>query len=273
MLFCLACVWLVARWAITRTTVVRTVHNVIPHETQTWYQRAASRLLSRAEATRIYLTASSLAQANDPRGHIVKHGRYREWFDSLGSNNITQYAETGVVPDDTPIILFFGMVRPYKGVEELLSAFGQMSRPARLRVVGKPSTAQYQAQIEELASHLNHVELDLRHVPDDELWAALHTATLIVLPFRKITNSGSLILALDAAVPVLVSDSPTARELADEVGEQWLRIYPNELTGDILNQALIWASTPRASEPDLSSREWQTIGRQYVTVYQKALAK
>lgn len=260
----LACVALAARWKLTRTTVVRTVHNLAPHETQAWYQRAAGRLLARAEVARVYLTAASLASADDPRGHVIKHGRYREWFDAL---------EVPVPPRDDPdgpegpAMLYFGWLRPYKGVEELLTAFGQLERPARLRVLGKPLNAEYQNQIETLATA--RTDLDLRHVPDDELWAALHRATLVVLPFRKITNSGSLILALDAGVPVLVSSSPTTEELADEVGDQWLRTYDGTLTATVLDEALTWATTgnrPTAG-PDLSSRDQRTIGREYVELY------
>ncbi len=266
---CLACVALVVRWKLTRTTVVRTVHNLTPHEQQAWYQRAAGRLLARAEATRIYLTASSLATVDDPRGHVIKHGRYREWFDAL---------EVPVPPRDDPdgpdgpTVLFFGMVRPYKGVEELLTAFGQLGRPARLRVLGRPLDQQYQTQIETLAAAHEHTELDLRHVPDDELWAALHSATLVVLPFRRITNSGSLILALDAGVPVLVSSSPTTEELADEVGDQWLRTYDGTLDAAVLDEALTWATTGarQATGPDLSSRDQQTIGREYVELYTRS---
>jgi len=261
----LACVALAARWALTRTPVVRTVHNLAPHESQAWYQRVAGRLLARAEVARVYLTASSLATADDPRGHVIKHGRYREWFDAL---------EVPLPPrDDPPTVLFFGMLRPYKGVEELLAAFSELDRPARLQVLGRPHTAQYQAQIETLAAADDRTELDLRHVPDEELWAALHRATLVVLPFRKITNSGSLILALDAGVPVLATASATTEELADEVGDQWLRTYPGTLTAQTLDQALTWAAAPRDATPDLSARDQRTIGRQYVELYARLLSR
>jgi len=269
---CLACVALAGRWRLTRTVVVRTVHNLAPHEAQRWYQRAAGRLLARAEAARIYLTASSLATADDPHGHVIKHGRYRQWFDAL---------EVPVPPRDDPegpdgpTVLFFGMLRPYKGVEELLAAFGHLERPARLRVLGRPHTAQYQTQIQTLAAADQRTELDLRHVPDEELWAALHRATLVVLPFREITNSGSLILALDAGVPVLVSSSPTTKELAEEVGDQWLRTYDGTLSAKVLDEALTWAATRPgpAAGPDLSSRDQRSVGREYVALYRTLLAR
>ncbi|MCL2422390.1 MAG: glycosyltransferase, partial [Micrococcales bacterium] len=257
---CVACVALVARWALTGTPVVRTVHNLTPHEPQKWYQRAAARLLERAEVARVYLTASSVEPHPPAPAHIIKHGRYRDWFDEVPVD----------VTDDGATVLFFGIVRPYKGVEELLAAFGDLDRPARLRVLGKPLDSQYQARIEALA-HDERVELDLRHIPDAELWPALHQATLVVLPFRNVTNSGSLILALDAGVPVLVSSSPTTQEVAHEVGDQWVRTYSGDLTAKVLDDALTWAASKPESGPDLSARDQATIGAQYVALYREVL--
>ena len=64
------------------------------------------------------------------------------------------------------------------------------------------------------------VRLDLRFLPDDVLPVVLAAADLIVLPYRRIQNSGSAILALSANRPVLVPDLGAMRELQDDVGER-----------------------------------------------------
>ncbi|MCL2467420.1 MAG: glycosyltransferase [Micrococcales bacterium] len=262
---CLACLALASRWALAGTPVVRTVHNLTPHEPQSWYQRVAGRLLERSEVARVHLSASSAAHDPHVPTYVIRHGRYRDWFGETPPQPAQPDAEV-------PTMVFFGQVRPYKGVEELLTAFAGLDRPARLRVLGKPLDERYRAHVESLVCD-ERVELDLRYVPDAELWPVLHQATLVVLPFRNVTNSGSLLLALDAGVPVVVSSSPAIEEVAHEVGDQWVRTYTGDLTATVLHDALTWAMAPREGSPDLSERDQATIGAQWVTLYRDVLGR
>src|SRR3546814_5148979 len=86
------------------------------------------------------------------------------------------------------------------------------------------------------------------------------SADLVVIPFRKATNSGSVALALSFARPVAVPDIPVFREVRDIVGSDWLYLFPGELDAAGLERIIAWArTTPRAAEPDLGELDWERI--------------
>src|SRR3546814_4463074 len=83
---------------------------------------------------------------------------------------------------------------------------------------------------------------------------------LVVIPFRKATNSGSVALALSFARPVAVPDIPVFREVRDIVRSDWLYLFRGELDAAGLERIIAWArTTPRAAEPDLGELDWERI--------------
>jgi glycosyltransferase involved in cell wall biosynthesis len=102
------------------------------------------------------------------------------------------------------VVLFFGLLRPYKGVEVLLDAWRGIDG-AELWIVGRP-----RMPLEPLlASAPGGVRFIPRFIPDAELPAYFRRADLIVLPYRRterFDQSGVLFTALAFARPVIVSD-------------------------------------------------------------------
>jgi glycosyltransferase involved in cell wall biosynthesis len=100
--------------------------------------------------------------------------------------------------------LFFGRIRPYKGLDLLRDAFAELRRrqpAARLRVVGA-------GDIEAVApglSALPGVTVESRWVPEAEMPALIAAAHAVVLPYREASQSGVLPLALACGVPVVAT--------------------------------------------------------------------
>ncbi|MDR0837606.1 MAG: glycosyltransferase [Propionibacteriaceae bacterium] len=267
---CLMLAVLLLRLDLRKTRVVRTVHNLEPHESLNSAQKLLLRRLDRMTDYRIYLSASSMAEPCGEHASIIKMGRYTEWFADM--NPVTM-AST-VVDKFGPELLFFGMVRPYKGVEDLIEAFAACDFPVQLRVVGKAKDEHYGDQLLQRTAELAHALLDLRFVDDNELWDVIKRADLVVLPFRNITNSGSLILALNAGKRVLMPDSPLAREMVEEFGSEWVCTYSGELAPQVIKGALSHLDdTARfPNGPDMPDRDWAVIGAQHADVYNSLLA-
>ena len=113
------------------------------------------------------------------------------------------------------VYLFLGGVRPYKGVELLLEAFGALDDPhARLLVAGHAHRPAYAAAIEALADRDARVRLILRHVPDDELQFFFQASDACLLPYRTVTTSGAAILALSFGCPIVAPRLGPFPELA-----------------------------------------------------------
>jgi glycosyltransferase involved in cell wall biosynthesis len=108
-----------------------------------------------------------------------------------------------------PGILFFGQIKPYKGVDVLVEAALRLAaRGCRftVTVAGRPYEPLdgLKAKIE-AAGAGSRFRFDLRHVPDDALAAYLARADLVVFPYRHIDASGALTLAIAAGKPIVAT--------------------------------------------------------------------
>ncbi len=114
-----------------------------------------------------------------------------------------------VVPDDRPLLLFAGFVRPYKGLDILLDALPMVlaQRPVHLLVAGEfwQGSANYQAQIARLGLD-NVVTLVDKYLPNEVLAACVDRADVVVLPYRSATQSGIIQLAFGLGTPVITTN-------------------------------------------------------------------
>lgn len=258
------CALLLRLW-VTATPVVRTLHNLRPHEDGGWMERLLLRGLDRLTTRRIRINA-----ADDDDGaaaDTILHGHYRDWFAARR------------VPAAVPgRVLYFGLIRPYKGVEALLDAFRGLPgstlagiKPT-LRIVGNPSTQTMRETVQSACDTDPRIGALLRYVDDDVLAREIGEAQLVVLPYRQMLNSGALLLALSLSRPVLAPWSEANARLADEVGRGWVHLYRDELGADTLSTALhALRATPPQGSPDLSRRDWPALGRQHHATYLNAL--
>ena len=123
-------------------------------------------------------------------------------------------------------ILFFGLIRQYKGLDVLLRALAEVP-DARLLVAGDPLDPVEPLQA--LARELEvtpRVEWRLGFLPDEEIPRLMREATLVALPYRKIDSSGVLATALGHGRPAVVTDVGGLPDAIREFGAG--RIVPPE---------------------------------------------
>src|SRR5262249_55929097 len=121
------------------------------------------------------------------------------------------------LPPDAEIVLFAGLIEPYKGLADLIAAFGPLAarRPAaRLVVAGKPNEPfePYCRQLRALGL-LDRSVLDLRFLPEAELAAYLCAADVVALPYRETTASGLLFAARRFGCPVVATNEGDLAEI------------------------------------------------------------
>ncbi|WP_022883449.1 glycosyltransferase [Glaciibacter superstes] len=242
-----------------RIALVRTIHNITPHEAHgavtTWIEGLSARWTT----LWIRLNERTVPPTDAPVETIL-HGDYRSWF--------ARFDQPAPVVGR---VLFFGLIRRYKGVEELIAAFSDITDDSlELRIVGRPSSTTVRSAIEAVASADERVSCVLHYVDDEQLAAEVGAAELVVLPYRDMHNSGAAILALSLGRPILVPNTDTNRDLANEVGPDWVRRFPGSLSADTVVDALAAARVVASGDPDLSGREWSVVGAQHADAYERA---
>jgi glycosyltransferase involved in cell wall biosynthesis len=115
------------------------------------------------------------------------------------------------------VILFFGFVRKYKGLDRLLAAMPEIVRripDLHLLVVGEffDDAAPYLQQIREGGVE-SHVTIHDTYVPNDQVAEWFSAADMLVLPYHSATNSGIAQIAYNFATPVIVTDVGSLSEV------------------------------------------------------------
>lgn len=244
--------------------VVRTVHNVDPpKDVPPWERRLLERVERRTDF-RILLNGESGRGVDGPTA-VIPHGHYRDWFADIPAGEAR--AST---------LGFVGLVRRYKGVEHLISVFQQTSSDhpdMRLLIAGNPTSAEIADEVRALAASDDRIDLDLRYLPEEEFARAVMSVQAVVLPYRFMHNSGTVLAALSLGRAVLVPDNEVNAALAREVGDGWVFTYDGDLDADDLERFWCGTRTVRAGEPDLSSRGWAQTGARHLEAYRAAVAQ
>jgi beta-1,4-mannosyltransferase len=257
-----AVVALLLRWTLLRTPVVRTLHNLEPHEGGGRFERLLLRWMDRLVMRWIRINATTEPRA--PGTDTALHGHYRDWYAGIDKPATVQGR-----------LLHFGLIRPYKGVEALFDAMKGMQEPGcTLRIVGNPANAQMRTLVEQACDGDARISSLLQYVDDPTLAHEISEAELVVLPYREMHNSGTLLLSLSLSRPVLVPRTPNNAAVADEVGDGWVFMYEGELTAEVMQAGLRRARAMSGRrEPDLSLRDWARAGEQHYRSYAAAIGQ
>jgi glycosyltransferase involved in cell wall biosynthesis len=194
--------------------VVLTAHDLLPREPRPGQLFAQCRLLQTVSAVVVHSQYGRRVLVDevgvDPdRVHVIHHGAFE---------HLTQLEERPALPpelSDTghPVVLYFGLIRPYKGLEVLLDAWRQVSG-AELWVVGRPMM-----DIAGLrAGAPDSVRWVPRFVKDAEVAGLLRRAEVVVLPYtrtERFDQSGVLASALGFGKAVVLTDIGGFGEVAD----------------------------------------------------------
>lgn len=257
---------LLARLRLQGIAVVRTVHNVRSHEQA---PSSEERLLDRFDRR-----TDLCIRLNETTGGLpgvpvrtISHGHYRDWFSRI--------PPAGRVPGR---VLFFGLVRPYKGVDTLVTAFSELavaedSLALSLHIVGRPYTEEIGGDLERRVQGDDRIRLRLGHASEEILAQEIYESTLVTLPYREMHNSGAVLLALSLGRPVLVPSNAVTEALRVEVGGEWIQTYAGDFSPEVLARALTSvAAIDDGSPPDLTRRDWPAIARSHSTAYADAVS-
>jgi glycosyltransferase involved in cell wall biosynthesis len=147
---------------------------------------------------------------NPERIRVIPHGAFEHMIAMPDERPLPpELAEV-----EAPVILCFGTIRPYKGIDVLLRAFAQIEG-AELWVVGRPLNTPMEP-LQELAT--DGVRFVSRYLAEPEVPAFFRRADVVVLPHREVDQSGVLNVALAFGKPIVMSSVGGFEEVANDTG-------------------------------------------------------
>ncbi len=248
-----------------RTPLVLTAHDVLPREPRRGQLAAQRRLYAHFDAVVVHsehgrrrLTGELGVAAE--RVHVIPHGAF---------THLAELPAPAPFQTERPVVLCFGLMRPYKGLDVLLDAWRGVE-DAELWVVGMP-----RMDIEPLrAAAPPGVRFVPRFVPDAELPAYFRAASLVVLPYREIDQSGVLFTALAFGKPLLLSDVGGFPEMAATGAARIVPAGdPSALRGALrellADPAALDEMQARAAAAAVGEFSWSSVARRTLALYEQ----
>ncbi len=267
-----------------RPKLVLTAHDVLPREPKPGQLDAQRRLYERFDAVVVHSEHGRgrlLELGVDPdRVHVIAHGALTHLAEPpagppLGGAEPPAGAPLGggmggpSINGDGPVVLFFGLLRPYKGLEVLLRAWREVGGNGReLWIVGMPRMDLTAL----LADAPSGVRLVPRFIPDAELPAYFTRADLVVLPYLEADQSGVLFTALAFGKPLLLSDVGGFPEVAATGAARTVPAGDSAALGEALRELLadpaaLSVMAERARAAAAGPYSWDAIAKRTLALY------
>ena len=202
---------------LTKKKLVYTAHNILPHEgagaketeqLKKWYRLCDAIIVHNEHSKQVLI---GFVPGVADKIHVIPHGTYDDFS-----------AFVKPVPHEKTVFLQFGMIRKYKGIDDLMKAASMLNPEYRKRIriviAGNQrkdlDNTDYQALMDELGVR-DVVEFLPQRVPDEKVPDYFNGADCSLFPYKEIYGSGALLMAYSFEKPVIASDIPTFVEETD----------------------------------------------------------
>jgi len=146
---------------------------------------------------------------------IINLGNYRSIYPALTDKS--EARKKLLIPHGVrSIFLHQGLLKPYKGIEDLIQVWNQNDNDVKedmLIIAGKSFDAAYENALISLISNSKTIRLIARYVTDEEISTLYSACDVVVLPFRRIMASSSLMVAISFGKPVIAPRVGATEEL------------------------------------------------------------
>lgn len=256
--------------------VVYTFHNLLPHEGMGEEMDFRVRRLMIKHADLLFCFSNrQRAQLQETFGPlplaVIPHPNYIGYYpDNLPADECRRRLG---LPQEARVFCYLGLVRPYKELEALITAFDGLQAPdLHLLLAGVSLEEQLGRRIAELTQGKARIHSYLRWIEDEELQVFLKAADAVVLPYGRCWCSGAMLLAFSFGKPVISAD-PLMIDNPAGLGFFYAEAagLPAALEQGGGSQEL--AEMGRRCLEYARSQPWSKAGRQFATAYLTACDK
>lgn len=203
---------------------------------------------------------------------VVPHGHYRDYYTAPSKAAILRKE---LKLDYRPVLLCFGLIRPYKNLPSIIRAWRELPEPRpQLLIAGRPMDSEITEVIKQEAGDSKDVHLLLRFIHGDEVPTIFAIADVVLMPYmtRSALNSGVAHLALSLSRPAVLNDTPANRNLRDVFGGEWVWLCDGT-PEDALRTALVAAATTRPETLDLDVINYKRLAAETLCAYSDAIVR
>ena len=193
--------------------------NIIPHEPR-FFDTPLTRRFVRSVSGCVTLSTAVqedlMRLCPGARSTVIPHPVYNHFGEKLPREEAEKILG---IPHGGINLLFFGLIRHYKGLDILLRAFDTLPSQYRLIIAGEPygDFSECRSLIDNSPAR-NRIFLFDRYIPDASVPAFFSAADATVLPYRSATQSGVNAVALNFEVPMIVTDTGSLRDSVENAG-------------------------------------------------------
>lgn len=193
-----------------KVKIVVTAHNIIPHEPKDKDKVNFSRLYNEVDQIIVHSNknieqAKKILKINDyKKFNVIPHGNFA--FSVPHNTSHSQLRESFGINEKDKTLLFFGLIREYKGLDILLESLNILNRKFhdwKLIIAGNSDNfLSYEKQIKEYEIE-NKVIKNISYIPIEEVGNYFIASDVVVLPYRNIYQSGVVQMSYSYGKPII----------------------------------------------------------------------
>lgn len=270
---------------VARRKIVITLHNLVAHERlyPALEHRMFTLTLKLADGVIVHNTYSKkmacrMYNTDENKIRIIPHGNFSLYY----RNHISRKAARGIlkIPENKFVMLFFGGIRPYKGIEQLLDIMEDLlayEKDLFIVVGGVCNDDTLEKRLKAFSNKLKRSSLvRTEFIPDEDVQILMNASDVGILPYRETTTSGALLLYMSFGKPVIVADLEPILELLQDSGIYYKHGDNEDLARVILEVKRGCYNLEKLSQEvfQISQKyQWDDIAEKTIEFYNKLLSQ
>lgn len=208
-----------------KTKIIWTAHNLRSHISyqpflenfvRRFFITKVSAIITHCNKSKQYI--QKIYGINSDKIHTIPHGNYINCYkNKISRRNARKMLN---LKENDLILLYFGRILPYKGINKLIRSFKTIEKVEKLKllIVGEPLNNQIRNELVNECNNIKNIITKLRFIENDEIQIYMNASDILIFPFQQILTSGAIFLGISFGKPIIAPKLGCIPETLDENG-------------------------------------------------------